>query len=261
MLSSSELAERLGVAMATARDAGALARSFLADPSRLDVAIKGPQDIVTAADAAVERLIIERLATAFPGDGFVGEEGARSNGEHLWVIDPIDGTANFARDVPHWCVSIALVCGRMVELGVIYDPMRDALYSAQRDAGAFCNARALRVATLTDLQHATFEVGYSPRTDAQSYGRCVTRLLLAGANVLQFGSAALGLAWVAAGRLDGYAERHLYAWDALAGLLLVSEAGGRVGPFLSAEALTAGNVTVAAAPALYPALQSALIGD
>ena len=259
-----QIAQRRSAAEAVARDAGRLALRYLADPGALDVRVKGPQDVLTAADGAVERLIVATLRAAFPRDAFLGEEGGRVSGggadDPCWVIDPIDGTANFARALPHWCVSIALAVSGRTELGVIYDCGADLLYAAARGSGAWRNGLRLAVSTTSDVARATVDVGYSSRTPVEAFGRLVTGLLRRGINVTQCGSAALGLARVADGRLDGYAERHLYAWDALAGLLLVEEAGGRASAFLVGDALTAGNETIAATPALYATLADTLAG-
>jgi myo-inositol-1(or 4)-monophosphatase len=257
-MNSRELSLRQQAAETVARDAGRLARSYLDDARALEVSLKGPQDVVTAADGAVERRIVAALRSAFPDDALVGEEGGGAAGEACWVIDPIDGTANFARGLPHWCVSIAFVVDGRTEVGVIYDPNGDLLYSARRGAGAWRNAAPVRVSATDDRARATVDIGYSRRTEIDDFARIMTRLLDRGINVTQSGSAALGLARVADGRLDGYAERHLYAWDALAGLLLVEEAGGRVNAFLTGDALTLGSETIAATPALYPVLASVL---
>jgi len=258
VLTSAQLAHRLRDAAAAAREAGQLARSYLADPSRLAVAFKGPQDVLTAADGAVERMIVARLSSAFPGDAFLGEEGTGIAGDRCWVIDPIDGTANFARGLPDWCVSIALVVGGRVDLGVIFDPGHDLLYTARRGEGARCNDRPIGVSATTDIRRARVDAGYSGRVAIDDFTGLLRRLLTAGATVTQCGSAALGLARVADGRLDGYVERHLFAWDVLAGLLLVEEAGGRVNPFLGGDGFTRGNKAIAATTALYPAIAAAL---
>ena len=253
-----ELTTRQRAAETVARDAGRLARSYLVDARALDFTLKGPQDVVTAADGAVERTIVAALRAQFPDDAFLGEEGGGTAGDRLWVIDPIDGTANFARGLPHWCVSIAFVAGGRTEVGVICDPNGDLLYSARRGAGASRNTAPIRVSATGDLSRATVDIGFSRRTGIPDFARIMTRLLEDGVNVTQSQSAALGLARVADGRLDGYAERHLYAWDALAGLLLVEEAGGRVNAFLTGDALSAGNETIAATPALYATIARAL---
>ena len=253
-----ELSARQRAAETVAREAGRLASSYLADPGKLAFALKGPQDIVTAADGAVEQLVVERLRATFPGDAFIGEEGGGAAADHCWVIDPIDGTANFARALPHWCVSIAYVAAGQTQIGVIFDPNGDHLYSARRGTGALRNGKPTRVSATNDPARATVDIGYSHRTRADDFARIMTRLIERGINVTQSGSAALGLARVADGRLDGYAERHLYAWDALAGLLLVEEAGGHVNTFLEGDALTAGNEAIAATPALFATIAGAL---
>lgn len=256
-----QLSARQYAAETVARNAGRLASSYLADPRKLERALKGPQDVVTAADSAVERMIVQTLAAAFPDDAFIGEEGGGAPADACWVIDPIDGTANFARGLPHWCVSIAFVESSRTEVGVIYDPNADLLYSARRGAGATRNADPISVSPTDDPARASVDIGYSSRIEATDFTRLMTRLIECGINVTQSGSAALGLARVADGRLDGYAERHLYAWDALAGLLLVEEAGGRVNAFLEGDALTTGNETVAATPALFGTIAGALRRD
>jgi len=252
-----DLAARQCAAEAVARDAGRLACRYQSDLAALDVRLKGPQDVVTEADGAVERSIVAALHAAFPTDSFLGEESGGAFGDRCWVIDPIDGTANFARRLPAWCVSIAFVVAGRTAIGVIFDPVGDLLYSARRGAGASSNGASIQVSTTNDLARATVDVGYSSRVKISDFAVLVERLLALGVNVTQSGSAALALARVADGRLDGYFERHLYAWDALAGLLLVEEAGGRVNPFLDGDALTVGNETIAATRALYDALVSA----
>lgn len=258
-LDPDEFAARRQAAETVARDAGQLAQSYLADRRTLKVARKGPQDVVTEADSAVERMIIATLRSGYPGDTFIGEEGGGAVGERCWVIDPIDGTTNFARGLPHWCVSIALVVAGRTEVGVIFDPNADLLYSAQRGSGARCNNTLIQVSGTTEVAGAMVDVGYSSRTGIDDFGTMVTALLQSGVNVTQAGSAALGLARVADGRLDGYAERHLYAWDVLAGMLLVEEAGGCVNEFLAGNSLITGNETIAATPALYAVLAAMLM--
>jgi myo-inositol-1(or 4)-monophosphatase len=257
-LTPDALSARHRAAETIARDAGVLALALRADPRGLEVSLKGPQDMVTTADGEVERSIVAALGAAFPDDALLGEEDGGLAGERCWIIDPIDGTANFARGLPHWCVAIAFVTAGHTELGVIYDPNGDLLYSARRGMGARRNEAPIRVSATDDPARATVDIGYSRRTGIDDFARIMTRLLERGISVTQGGSAALGLARVADGRLDGYAERHLYAWDALAGLLLVEEAGGRVNAFLEKGGLTTGGETVAATPALYAAIADAL---
>ena len=257
-MNTDALSARQREAELVARDAGRLALALRADPGGLEIALKGPQDVVTMADGEVERSIVAALGASFPDDAFLGEESGGTAGDQCWVIDPIDGTANFARGLPHWCVAIAFVVAGCTEVGVIYDPNGDLLYSARRGAGALRNTVPIRVSATDDPAQASVDIGYSRRTGIGDFARIMTRLLERGVNVTQGGSAALGLARVADGRLDGYAERHLYPWDALAGLLLVEEAGGQVNAFLEGDGLTRGNETIAATPALYSAIANVL---
>lgn len=257
----SQLAARAHTAEILAREAGRLALDLRDSGSGLRVQRKGPQDIVTAADVAVERMLVAALRARFPGDAFLGEEGGSIDvgaSAPCWVIDPIDGTSNYARGLPHWCVALALVVAGRTEVGVIFEPASGALYATRRGAGATRDGEALRVRDDADLTTAIVDVGYSSRTTALAYGALVSDLLQRGIGVVNCGSAALGLARVADGRIDGYAERHLFAWDALAGLLLVEEAGGRAAPFLRKGALTDGSEAIAATPALYPVLCEAM---
>jgi myo-inositol-1(or 4)-monophosphatase len=246
-------------AEAVAREAGALARRRFLDVS-FKVRLKGPQDYLTEVDGETEELISSRLQQAFPMDGFIGEEteGRAANGAGAtWVVDPIDGTSNFARGVSHFCVSIACVATGRIEVGVVYDPMRDELFSARRGGGALLNGAAIKPSETTALANSTVEVGWNVRTGAAKYLDLLRRVTLRGAAPCRTGSGALGIAYVAAGRRDGFVEHHINAWDCLAAILLVHEAGGYVSDFLSGEGLTKGNPLIACAPGLKEALVSA----
>lgn len=210
--------------------------------------MKGPQDFLTETDAAVERHLKARIAEAFPNDGFLGEETGGAIRSDIWVVDPIDGTANFARDIPHYCISIAFVSNGEIELGAIYNPSLDELYFARRGQGATRNGKKLAVARTGDFNAACVEFGWSNRKSNARYLEVLSNILERGANVRRGASGALGLAYVADGRSDAYAELHMHAWDCLAGLLMVKEAGGVVAPFLSLEGLTKGGAVLAAAP-------------
>lgn len=250
----SEIDQRLSAASAIAREAGQLARRHFAEVEGLDVSMKGPQDYLTEADGAVERLIAGRLGVLFPSDALLCEEGGGTGAYRVWVVDPIDGTANFARGIPHFAISIAFVAGSRTMLGIVYDPIADQLYSARRGGGAFRNGIAIRVSKTAEIGRATLEAGYSTKRPAADYVALVNRLLTAGYTVRQVGSAALGLAQVADGRCDGYCELYLRSWDVLAGLLLVEEAGGWANDFLAGADLLAGNATLACTPALRSSL-------
>jgi myo-inositol-1(or 4)-monophosphatase len=251
---------RLLAAQAVAREAGALARRRFFDSS-FKVAFKGPQDHLTEVDGETEDLIAARLHEAFPHDGFIGEETAgrpmRERGA-VWVVDPIDGTTNFARGVPHFCVSIACVLEDVIEVGVIYDPVRDELFAARRGGGAFLNGAPIKPSEATSLANSSVEVGWNMRAGVSKYLDLLRRVALWGAAPFRTGSGALGIAYVAAGRRDGYVEHHINAWDCLAGVLLVQEAGGYVSNFLAGEGLTRGNPLIACAPGVKDALVSAV---
>ena len=250
-----ELDAREEALIAVAREAGERARQFFLKP--IDVKMKGKQDFITEADGAVERLIIERLQARFPKDAFLGEEGGASGeGDALWVIDPIDGTANFANRMPHFCVSIAFVAGGELLLGAIAAPMYGELYRARAGKGAFLNERRMRVSD-ADIQRAIIELGWSVRRPTRDYTSMVERVLATGATFQRAGSGALGLAYVADGRTHGYCELHINSWDTLAGLLMVREAGGWTNDFLAGDALARGNAVLACAPALKDVLVAA----
>ncbi len=257
--SSTALDIRFEAAKALAREAGDVARRRFLDRGSFTIGFKGPQDYLTEVDSEVERLIAERIARLFPGDGYIGEEGARragADGHPVWVVDPIDGTSNFAHGVPHWCVSIAAVLDGVAAIGVIYDPMVDEMFAARRGAGAHLNGALMKAAATSELKVATIEVGWNARSGADKYLGVVSRVAHAGASVVRCGSGALGLAYVAAGRRDGYAESFMNSWDCLAAVAMIREAGGYVSDFLAGDGLTKGNSIVAAAPGLKDALLS-----
>ncbi|HEV3008057.1 MAG TPA: inositol monophosphatase family protein [Burkholderiales bacterium] len=250
-----ELDAREEALAAVAREAGELARELFSKP--VEIKLKGKQDYLTEADGEVERMIIARLGERFPGDAFLGEEGGASGkGDALWVIDPIDGTANFANRIPHFCVSIAFMSAGELALGAIAAPMYRELYRARLGRGAFLNDRAMRVAD-TNIKQAVVELGWSSRRPTRAYTSLVERVLATGATFLRAGSGALGLAYVADGRTHGYCELHINSWDTLAGLLLVREAGGWTNDFLASDGLTRGNAVLACAPGLKDALVAA----
>jgi myo-inositol-1(or 4)-monophosphatase len=250
---------RLLAAEAAAREAGALARRRFLDRS-FTVGFKGRQDFLTEVDGETEAFIAARLLKAFPGDGFIGEESkARppDEGDAAWVVDPIDGTANFARGVPHFCVSIACVAGVRVEVGVIYDPVRDELFAARQGGGARLNGARIQASGQTSLADASVEVGWNLRAGPDQYVELLRRVASTGASPSRTGSGALALAYVAAGRVDGFVEHHIHAWDCLAGIVLVSEAGGYASDFLSGEGLAKGAPLIACAPGIRRALIAA----
>ncbi len=226
---TSPMDEMLEAAIDTARQAGALLRMYWERGVVADH--KGEIDLVTEADLASEALILQSLTKRFPGHAFLAEEGGASGASsHVWLIDPLDGTTNFAHGYPQFSVSIALQIDRCTELGVVYDPLRDELFVARRGYGAFLNGRPVRVSQTPDLEHSLLVTGfpYDRKTSEHNNIRQHTAFLMRSQGVLRAGSAALDLAAVASGRLDGYWEFKLSPWDWAAGILLVEEAGGRV---------------------------------
>lgn len=256
-MSDGRLETRFLAACAIAREAGDLARRLFETRDTGTYRLKGPQDLLTEADTAVERLVKDRIAEAFPGDTCVGEEGGGDYSAQVWVIDPIDGTANFARGVPHFCVSIAFVCDGRPEIGAIAAPMYGELFAARRGAGATVNGKPLKVSATTDIREAMIEIGWSSRRPMAEHLALVQRITATGAGFRRGGSGALGLAYVAAGRSDGYAEIHMHPWDVLAGLVMVEEAGGWGLDFLAKDGLRQGNAVLMGTPALAPALSKA----
>jgi len=254
MTDSCDLASRYLAAQSVAREAGRLALDYLADRSRLQIEAKGPHDFVTAADRAVEALIAARLAPAFPSDALLGEEsGSTSTPDRaspLWVVDPIDGTANFVRDLPDWCVSIGLLVEGRFELGVIYVPALDELYAAQRGQGAFCGGKAIHVSDCTTVAGATIGLDHSFDDPSADHRAHIAAVHAHGGEYRRNGSVAVSLTRVASGRLDGFLELHLNAWDVAAGIVLVQEAGGWTNDFLAGEGLGKGNPIIAATPQL-----------
>lgn len=235
------------VAEALARAGGRLALAHLAEHRDLAIEAKGPQDFVTAVDKAVETLIRGRLKEIFPDHAVLGEEFGldREGARIVWGLDPIDGTANFLRDRPVWCVSIGATIDGKPALGVIYEPVRDELYSAVAGQGATRNGTPIAVNAAARPDTAVIGVGYSPGRKIEEHVRQVGHILTHGAEYRRLGSSAMSLAYVADGRFDGYAAAHTNAWDVMAGLVLVREAGGVIDDFIESGAQS-GPVTAAA---------------
>lgn len=255
-MEETELTARLDLAMALAREGGQCARTFFRG-HRLDTRMKGPSDPVTAADLAVDELIQAGIRRSFPHDGILSEETGGRAADIVWVVDPIDGTQNFARGIARFAVSIA-VCenGRPV-CGAVYDPLADELFSARSQGGAFLNCVQISTSSTRVPAGALVEAGYSAKFGWEQYHGLTARLLTAGFGVRQVGSAALGLVEVACGRIDGYCETHLESWDVAAAALIVAEAGGLVSDFFAGDGLWSGGPIVAAADGIWDRLVAA----
>jgi myo-inositol-1(or 4)-monophosphatase len=242
---------RLEFAAALALDAGKLAHSAFGQSA---VSSKGRHDLVTEMDGEVERFIRSAIAKRYPDDAIIGEEQGGDAGPRVWILDPIDGTANYARGIPHYCVSIAYLEDGVPAVGILYDPSHEWLYSAARGQGATRNGERLAVSPCADVSAATVECGWSTRRSTADYLALVQRVMDAGCAIRRAGSGALGLADVAAGRVEAYCELHINAWDCAAGILLVQEAGGLTNDFFAGDGLTAGNPLIACNSALCDTL-------
>jgi myo-inositol-1(or 4)-monophosphatase len=221
----------LNVMVAAARKAARTLRRDFGEVEKLQVSLKGPANFVSAADHRAEETVRAELAKARPGYGFLGEEGGRQEGSdktHCWIVDPLDGTTNFLHGIPQFAISIALERENTIVAGVVYNPITEELFVAERGKGAFLNDQRLRVAARKRLSEAVIACGlpHLGRGDLAQFRKEFAVVQEKVAGLRRFGAATLDLAWVAAGRLDAYWERNLSPWDIAAGLILVREAGG-----------------------------------
>ena len=250
----------LNMAIKAARAAGAIINRAALDIESVRVSQKQVNDYVTEVDKAAEQAIIETLLTAYPGHGILGEEtgsefGAKDS-EYVWIIDPLDGTTNFIHGFPAYCVSIALAVRGKVEQAVVYDPSRNDLFTATKGRGAYMNERRIRVSKRTRLQECLIGTGFPfrPGDDMPTYLNMMSTVMQRSAGVRQSGSAALDLAYTAAGFTDGFFHSGLQIWDVAAGALLVTEAGGLVGNFTGEADFLEQRECLAASPRLYAQL-------
>ena len=225
--------------------------------SGLSVTTKGRQDFVSEADLSVERELKNIINSLFPNDGFLGEESGLTVGASdagVWVIDPIDGTTNFLQGMDYWCISVAYVVKGKIQIGFVYAPDRDEFFFAARGRGAYLNDVPLMINEPKEGQ-AIIGVGRANRSPFNEY---LDLLITLDANNIEhrrFGAGALMLAHVSSGLVHGYYESHLNSWDALAGLLLIEEAGGKISAFLEDDGLLTGNPVWAASPQLWHKLK------
>jgi myo-inositol-1(or 4)-monophosphatase len=249
---------RLRIACDIAQEAGKHALTYFADRSRLNITDKGLQDVVSQADLETELLIRERLAAAFPDDGFFGEESEPSGLESssgIWVVDPIDGTSCFVVGIPSWCVSIAFIRDGKIEIGVIYDPNSDELFAASLGKGAFLNGKPMSVSPASDFTGGMTGFSFSHRAKPEEIVGVLDRLLRAGGMFYRNGSGALTMAYVACGRLNAFYEPHMNSWDSSAGILLIREAGGWANDTLANNGLIEGAQVIGATKGLAEAWQ------
>ncbi|TWT18475.1 inositol monophosphatase [Luteimonas marina] len=269
------LAPAVNIMVKAARAGGNVLLRHMYRLDALNVVEKDRLDYASEVDGLAEEAIVKELRRANPDYAVLGEEGGAQKGNrgasrYTWVIDPLDGTSNYLHGIPHWCVSIALCEGPEPLHGVVFDPLRNELFIATRGAGAQLNDKRIRVAERKDLSGAMLVTGFPPRERKRigAHLDCVKGLLQDAEDVRRTGSAALDLAWVAAGRCDAYFEAGVQAWDIAAGVLLVREAGGRVCDFKGAATgpmhvpgAAAGRQLVAGNVKVSEALQKAIVAS
>ncbi len=254
----------LNVAIKAARAAGAIINRAALDVEAVRISQKQVNDFVTEVDHASEKIIIDTLLTAYPDHGILAEESGREFGnpaaDHIWIIDPLDGTTNFIHGFPVYCVSIALQVRGKIEQAVIYDPTRNDLFTATKGRGAFMNDRRLRVSKRIRLEECIISTGFPFRKgdNFSQYLRMMGDVMQRTAGLRRPGSAALDLAYVAAGFTDGFFETGLSPWDVAAGSLLVTEAGGLIGNFTGDSDFLEQKECLAGAPRIYGQLVTLL---
>ncbi len=251
----------LNTAVKAARDAAEIIQFGARNLDRLSIDSKGPGDFVTEIDRRAEETIVDTLLGAYPNHGIIAEEGSgntrgNSQSDHIWIIDPLDGTTNFLHGLPTYCVSIALQVEGKLTQAVIYDPNRNDLFTSSRGAGAFMNNRRIRVSKTLKLRDALIGTGF-PFRDGAAFDEYVIqfkKLMPKTAGLRRPGSAALDLAYVAAGFYDGFWEMKLSPWDMAAGALLIMEAGGLVTGIDGEDSYMDSGAIVAATPKIFPEL-------
>ncbi|MFT8247022.1 inositol monophosphatase family protein [Roseomonas sp. BN140053] len=272
MRTSTRLSPALNVVVQAAQKAGKRLLRDFGEVENLQVTAKGPGDFVSQADLRSEETLRQELGRARPGFAFLMEESGASgeaDWEWRWVVDPLDGTSNFLHGIPQWCVSIGIEKrtgenSSELAAGVIYNPASDEMFWAEKGVGAFLNDRRLRVSARRDMREALFATGipFAAVQRKAEFSTTLARLMPQVAGIRRFGAAALDLAWVAAGRYEGYWELGLKPWDCAAGILLVKEAGGYVTEPEGGEAWStptpSGNI-VAGNPHLHAVLREAVV--
>ena len=245
-----DIQERYLFSQQLVKKIGQTALNFYLNRSQLQIQCKQgeQQDLVSIADKTVENDIKSALKQHFPHDGFLGEESGAENLEQAfcWVVDPIDGTSPFLYGLHAWCISIALLHHKKIVAGVVFDPLHNELFHAAIGQGAFLNGKVINTAKATSLKEGLVGLGVSHRVHPNTFTPVLHQILLDGGMFIRNGSGALMLAYVAAGRLIGYFEPHINAWDTAAGIILIQEAGGSTNDFLENDGLLKGNYILAA---------------
>ncbi|MBZ9821057.1 inositol monophosphatase family protein [Mesorhizobium sp. CA4] len=253
-----DLDDRMHFTIDLARRAGELGLKYFRDLDNLAVESKGHQDLVSEADREVELFIRAAIAEAYPQDGIVGEEHAAVTGTtgHVWVIDPIDGTANFVRGIPAWCVVIACARDGETIVGVIHEPSTNETFYARLGGGAFLNGKPIKASNAASLSEGAVGTGLSNRASTKNVVVLIGLIMAEGGVFFRNASGALMLAYAASGRLLGYAEEHMNAWDCLAGMLLVEEAGGTMLKADPETVIDQGTRVITGGRHIFPKLQA-----
>jgi myo-inositol-1(or 4)-monophosphatase len=255
----------LNVMVKAARLAGRSLVKDFREVENLQVSVKGAGDFVTRADLNAEKAIKEELMSARPTYGWLAEEGGEEEGKdptRRWIVDPLDGTTNFLHGLPHWAVSIALEHKGQIVAGVVFDPAKDEMFFAEKGAGAWMNDARMRVSGRHKMIESIFATGlpFAGRSDLPATLQDLARLLPVCAGVRRWGAASLDLAYVAAGRYDGFWERRLNSWDLAAGMLIVKEAGGLVEPLKPAGDILQDGEIVCANEAIFSTFSKVVRG-
>ncbi len=252
----------LNVAVKAARRAATIINRASLNLERLQIDRKQHNDFVTEVDKAAEEAIIETLSEAYPNHGFLAEESGEllNNSDHIWIIDPLDGTTNFIHGFPQYAISIALSVNGVLQQAVVYDPNRDELFSASKGAGAYVDRRRLRVASQIKLENALIGTGFPYRQDqdVDQYLKIFAEMTRQCAGLRRPGAASLDLAYVAAGRYDGFFESELKPWDMAAGALIITEAGGLVGNYRGEEGFLESGEIMAGNPRIFAQMAQVL---
>ena len=248
----------LHTAVRSVREGGRIILMYFSQLDRLEYSSKGRNDFVSQADIETERAVLDVLTRAYPEHGIVAEEsGNREGSEYTWIIDPLDGTTNFLHGFPMFAVSVGVMRGQVLEHGVVYDPLHDEMFTASRGEGAQLNGKRIRVSTTRQLAPALLGTGF-PFRDLEiiePWMRSFQNLLPKTAGIRRAGAAALDLAYVAAGRLDGFWELGLKPWDMAAGALLIREAGGLMSDVSGGQGFMESGNLVAANPYIFEDLR------
>ncbi|MFY9212656.1 MAG: inositol monophosphatase family protein [Aestuariivita sp.] len=255
----------LNIMVKAARKAGRSLVKDFREVENLQVSVKGAGDFVTKADLASEAILKEELLGARPTYGWLAEEGGEIEGQdptRRWIVDPLDGTTNFLHGLPHWAISIGLEHKGQIVAGVIFDPAKEEMFIAEKGTGAFLNDTRMRVSARNKMIECIYATGlpFGGRSDLPATLQDLARLMPVCAGVRRWGSAALDLAYVAAGRYDGFWERRLNAWDLAAGLIILREAGGLAEPILPNGNIIGDGEVVAANEVMFDSFAKIIRG-